>query len=84
MFGLSNAGLIENNFQYGPRESLKKKYPDSNSYGIIVQASQKGVELYMWVYGRGFEPLTSFFGSSKKFKPIDGIKIGQAFPIINC
>ena len=80
LFGLSNAGLIENNFQYGPQESLKKKYPDANSYGIIVQPSQRGVELFMWAYGRGFEPLTSFFGSSKKFKPIDGIKIGQAFP----
>lgn len=80
MFGLANAGLIENNFQYGPQESLKKKYPDANSYGIIVQPSQRGVELYMWAYGHGFEPLTSYFSSSMAFKPIDGIKIGQAFP----
>lgn len=80
LFGLANAGLIENSFQYGPQESLNKKYPGANSYGIIVQPSQRGVELYMWAYGRGFESLTSFFSSSNTYKPIEGIKIGQAFP----
>ena len=79
LFGLSNIGLIENNFQYGPRESMIKRYSNAENYGIIVQPSQMGVELFMWAYGYGLEPLTSFFDTSLKFNPIKEITIGAAF-----
>lgn len=79
LFGLSNIGLIENNFQYGPRESMIKRYSNADNYGIIVQPSQMGVELFMWAYGYGLEPLTSFFDTSLKFNPIKEITIGAAF-----
>ena len=79
LFGLSNIGLIENNFQYGPRESVIKRYSNADNYGIIVQPSQMGVELFMWAYGYGLEPLTSFFDSTLIFNPIEGIIIGKAY-----
>ena len=70
LFGLSNIGLIENNFQYGPRESMIKRYSNVDNYGIIVQPSQLGVELFMWAYGYGLDPLTSIFDTSLKFNPL--------------
>lgn len=79
LFGLSNNDLIENSFLYGPQESLLIRYPKADKPGIIVQPSLIGVELYMWAYGYGLEPLTSFFNKSLLFKPIEGIQIGEAY-----
>lgn len=83
LFGLSNIGLIENNFLYGPKESMKNRYPEADNYDIIVQPSQMGVELYMWAYGHWLEPLTSFFNTSMRFTPIEGIKLGAAISTKN-
>lgn len=80
LLGLSNVGLIENVFLYGPKESMIKRYPNAENYGIIVQPSQMGVELYMWAYGHGLEPLTTFFDTSMIFTPIEGLELGTAFP----
>lgn len=79
MFGLSSFGLIENNFLYGPKESLLERYSRADSYGIIVQPSQQGLELFMWAYGYGLETLSSFFSETIVFNPINGINIGQAY-----
>ena len=78
LFGLANSGLIENEFQYGPLESMLKMYSKADTYGIVLQPSQQGVELFMWAYGYGLEPLSSFFRSSLKFNPIPGVVIGRA------
>ena len=56
---------------------MKNRYPEADNYGIIVHPSQMGVELYMWAYGHGLEPLTSFFNTSMRFTPIEGIKLGR-------
>lgn len=60
-FGLSNNGLIEVGFLYGPVEHMKKKAPAANDAGIICQPSALGAELFLWALGFGNHGLDYIF-----------------------
>jgi len=73
LFGLANDGLIENNFQYGSKDSMVKRVPKAEFDGFVCQPSALGAELYLWAFGEGDKPLNYIFNSS--FIPvIDGIQ----------
>lgn len=78
-FGLSRSGLIENSFLYGPPDSLKEVYQEAKEYGIILQPSQPGVELFMWAYGYGQKPTNDFFDINLNFNSISEIPINAAY-----
>lgn len=60
-FSLANDGLIENNFQYGPKENISKRVPKAESDGIVCQPSALGAELFLWAFGQGDKPLGYIF-----------------------
>lgn len=67
-FGLSNDGLIENNFQYGSKEHMEKKVKNANDGGILCQPSALGAELFLWAFGERDQPLSHIFDND--FKPL--------------
>lgn len=64
LFGLNNDDLIEG-FQYGPKDHLKKYFPDAESDGILVNPSAFGAELYLWGYGEGNRELSFALNDSE-------------------
>jgi hypothetical protein len=69
-FGLSNDGLIENNFSYGNSEDIiskAKKSTFAKDGGIICQPSALGAELFLWAYGESNKSLEYIFDNN--FKP---------------
>ncbi|HIF9251299.1 TPA: hypothetical protein ACX6RB_002405 [Photobacterium damselae] len=67
-FGLANDGLIENNFQYGSKESINRRFAKAEYDGIICQPSALGAELFLWAFGQGDKALNYIFDSS--FNPL--------------
>lgn len=71
-FGLSNDGLIEENFQYGPKEHMVKRVPKAENDGIVCHPSALGAELFLWAFGEGDKPLSYIFNDN--FVPkIEGV-----------
>lgn len=71
-FGLSNDGLIESDFLYGPKEHMVKKVPKAGHDGVVCQPSALGAELFLWAFGEGDKPLSYIF--SENFVPeIEGV-----------
>jgi hypothetical protein len=66
-FGLHADNLIENHFQYGDMESIKKIFQDANDSGIICQPSALGVELFLWAFGHSDKVQDYLF--NKNFEP---------------
>ncbi len=66
-FGLTNDGLIENNFLYGSKEVMLKRVPKAEEDGIVCQPSALGAELFLWAFGKGNSSLAFIF--SENFDP---------------
>jgi len=62
-FGLHSEDLIENQFVYGPKESLFASFPKATDDGIICQPSALGAELYLWAFGYADKELDFVFSS---------------------
>ena len=79
MFGLVREALIEDQFSFGPKASLKG-YPVADSDGIVFVPSALGVELFMWAHGMADQPLDNIlnpaveFTSNVKLKSIGGFR----------
>ncbi|MCK5536334.1 MAG: hypothetical protein KAI79_05865 [Bacteroidales bacterium] len=66
-FGLSNDGLIENNFSYGNSEDIISKAKNSEfakNGGIICQPSALGSELFLWAFGESNKSLEYIFDNN--------------------
>jgi hypothetical protein len=53
LFGLQRESLIEANFQYGPVDTIRRRYAQADSDAIIVTPSALGAELFLWAHGLG-------------------------------
>ncbi len=60
-FGLHADNLLENDWQYGPKEKLMAWYPDAKEAGIVCQPSSLGIELFLWAFGHSDKPLEYVF-----------------------
>ena len=56
-FGHAADGLIKDQWQYGPQESLTKMFNSVPSAGIICIPSALGAELLLWAFGHGDKDL---------------------------
>jgi hypothetical protein len=53
MFGLARENLIDNNFEFGSVDHIKKSFKDAADGGLIFAPSALGIELFLWAHGRG-------------------------------
>lgn len=53
IFGLSREALIEDQFFVGTVERVKSYYPGADVPGLVFLPSALGVELFLWVHGKG-------------------------------
>lgn len=73
-FGLCNEDLIENNFQYGPKDNMTARVKEAKSDGVVFSPSALGAELFLWAFGEGDKGLIYIF--SEDFRPIiDGMPL---------
>lgn len=73
-FGLANDGLIENDFQYGSKDSMVKRAAKAEHGGIVCHPSALGAELFLWAFGHGDKPLNFIFDQA--FSPvIEGLPV---------
>lgn len=63
-FGLRGDSLIEDNWQYGPKDSIAKIYAGATDGGIVIQPSALGAELFLWAFGYAEKSLEYIFDSS--------------------
>lgn len=75
LWGLVNAGLIENTFRYGPMEYVQKYYPAALDGGLLLRPTALGAELFLWAYGYGMSPMSSLFDPKANLNRIEGINI---------
>lgn len=74
-FGLQKQGLIEDHFEFGPKETMQKYVPDTEFSGVICKPSAAGIELFLWAFGAGNDNLTGIF--SEGFDPrVDDVPLG--------
>ncbi len=70
--GLNGDGLIDNDWRFGPQESLKDLFSGVPSGGFICTPSALGAELLLWAFGHGDKDLN--FLLTDDFSPeIEGI-----------
>ena len=55
--GLSNDGLIEQHWSFGPKKEHEKMGRRSPGNGIICRPSALGAELFLWAFGHGDKEL---------------------------
>jgi hypothetical protein len=85
MFGLARENLIEDQFEFGPVEHIKKSLQDAADGGLMFSPSALGIELFLWAHGRGDLRLNSILdpsitlSSKAKLKTAPGIR-GVAMP----
>ena len=89
MHGLEKEGLIDHYFRFGDTESIKMEFEYSvmgfqkktksldapTEGGIIIQPTVRGVELFLWAYGKGDLPIPSFLSEENDFPLESGVKI---------
>lgn len=83
-FGLHNDGLIEGDWQVGPKEEMKKIYPEAPDGGIVCQPSALGTEVFLWAFGHSDKELDYIF--NLEFKAVmEGVLNGvpEASPVKN-
>lgn len=68
-FGLHADNLIEDIWQYGPREHMVKLWPAAPSDGIIFQPSALGAELFLAAHGCADKPLNYLFSADFPLGP---------------
>lgn len=66
--GLLREQLIDDFFQYGGVEHIKKYYPDADETGIILQPNRLGFELFFWAFGKGQEDTKTFLQAETIFE----------------
>ena len=55
--GLSSDDLIEAEWGFGPKETLKRYFARAPGPGIVCTPSALGAELFLWAFGYGNSPL---------------------------
>ena len=60
-FGLHSDSLIEDTWQYGPRESMTQFFASATDGGIVCGPSALGAELFLWAFGHADKPLEFLF-----------------------
>ena len=55
--GLYSDNLIEGRWQFGDQQSLKSIFPGAPGDGFVCHPSALGVELFLWAFGHGSQPL---------------------------
>jgi len=73
--GLLREQLVDNFFQYGNVEHIKKHFADAEESGIILQPNRLGFELFYWAYGMGQESTKTFLDEEKVFELDEKIKL---------
>jgi len=58
--GLSRGGLIDDGWQFTDPKNLKKKNIDTNEQSFSISPTITGLELFLWVHGKGDKTLNSF------------------------
>ncbi len=68
LFGLERESLLSN-FQYGPKDELRKSGSiDSSKTGIVFLPTAIGISLYLWAHGHGDSPLNAFLSEGMDIK----------------
>jgi hypothetical protein len=76
MFGLAKEDLIDQSFQFGPKDHMAKQFGETVDAGIVFAPSALGVELFLWAYGRGDLNIAKFLDPEITF--VSGTKIVTA------
>ncbi len=71
-YGLVSDGLIGENAGWGGKEALQKVHSSATGYGIIVQPSSLGAELFLAAFGHGDKPI-DYLLSGNLEEQVDGI-----------
>lgn len=79
-FGLHTEGLIEGDWQYGPKDRLAQYYPTVSFDGIVCQPSALGAELFLSAFGHGEESLEFIFSQDFSVE-VEGVPLGVASSI---
>ena len=66
--GLVKHELLGPTWQYGPPAGLKKYYADATEWGVVLEPSLSGIELFVWANGRKRMSSPTFLLAD----PIDG------------
>ena len=78
MHGLANEGLIELDWQYGPKKALEAAGKKSLGDGIVCIPSAFGAEVFLWAFGYGDKQL-DFMLTNDCSASIEGIQeLGSA------
>ena len=73
--GLYSDGLIEGQWRFGEKRSLKAIFTGAPSNGIVCGPSALGAELFLWAFGHGLAPL-EYLLSPALDSCIDGLPKG--------
>lgn len=79
MFGLNKEDLIGQIFYYGESEHVQKHFKGATEAGIVFSPTHLGVELMMWAYGFGQQPIKDFFNTEIKFENEEEINCGRSY-----
>lgn len=74
-FGLQTEGLLEGDWQYGPKDILIKNYPKVPADGIVCQPSSLGAELFLYAFGQGDQRMEFIF-SQELNTEVNGLPSG--------
>lgn len=75
--GLLREQLIDDSFQYGPLDHVKKYFSKASESGLILQPNRLGFELFYWAYGLGQENPHSFLRREIAFDIDENVKIDE-------
>ncbi len=78
IWGLNKEELLTG-FSWGNKEHVQKTFEFALTDGIVYQPTKLGVELFMWAYGHGQEPVNNFFSNKMIFNNTQEIIIGDSF-----
>ena len=67
-FGLHGDNLLEDQLQYGDKDSMVKLFVGATDGGIVCQPSALGSELFLWAFGHADKPLDYLF--KPEFSPV--------------
>ena len=62
-FGLHGDNLLEHDFHYGDKDSIRKFFPDATEGGNVCQPSALGAEVFLWACGQADKPRDHIFAS---------------------
>ncbi len=81
MFGLARENLIDDHFEFGGVDHIRKAFVKAEQPGLVFTPSALGVELFLWANGRGDLALNSILDQSIRLK--SGVQISTAPGILS-